>query len=148
MVQAKKLTLSAPFAICYTVVLSVAFAMTVALGILMKHVIGNGDLALGADLKTAHMVSGIIFIVMAIGHGWYNRHWCGRILCSFGLSWKLTAVQKVLPIYIALFLCVAVSAIMILLGNRSIIPFHCGSALLFSVIAIFHITLNIGSKRH
>lgn len=147
MVQAKKLTLSSPLTLCYTIVLSLAFAMTVGLGIWMKHAMDSGDIALGEGLRTAHLVSGIIFMVMALGHAWYNRHWCGRVLCSIGLTWKLNAVQKVLPIYAALFICVAISAILILCGNRAIIPFHCGSALLFSVFAVFHITLQLGSKR-
>lgn len=147
MIQTRKLTLSTPLAICMTVCLGIAFVMTVALGIWMNHAVENLNNHLAAQLKVAHLVSGLVFIILASVHIWRNRGWWASLFTAESDTWRSNAYKRVAPIFLLTFLCVTVTAIMVMCGNRSVVAFHCGTALLFSVLAVFHITLNIGSVR-
>lgn len=146
MIRSRKLTFSTPVVICYTVVLILSFIMTVVLGIWMNNAVENLQYDLAGKLKLAHMASGYAFIALAIVHAWYNRAWCLQIFCSSDTTWRVHAYQKVLPLFVLAFLCVAVSGILITCGVTGTTSFHCGVALLFAVFAVFHITLNLSTK--
>lgn len=147
MIRFRKMTLSTPVTICFTVVLFISFVMTVVLGIWMNNALESLKYAMVGKLKMAHAASGFAFIVLALIHAWYNRAWCMQIFCSNCTTWRLHAYQRVIPFFILAFLCVAVSGILIACGYKAAISFHCGVALLFSVFAIFHITLNLSSRK-
>lgn len=146
MVRSRKFTFSTPVVVCYTVVLALSFVMTVALGIWMNNAYEAMQYDLAGKLQLAHAASGYAFIVLALVHAWFNRAWCLQIFCSSDSTWRVHAYQKVLPFFVLAFLCVAVSGILITCGVHGAIAFHCGVALLFSVLAVFHITLNISAR--
>lgn len=147
MSQTHKLVLPTPVVICYTTVLAISFFMTIALGIWMNDCVENLDFALAYKLKLAHLASGTAFILLALFHAWYNRGYVKAIFSTENSTWKQHAYQRVIPLFILAFIAVAVSAVLILCGVRSVVPFHCGVALLFAVLGIFHITLNISSRK-
>lgn len=143
----RKLTLSPSVVICYTVLMTVAFFMTIALGIWMNDCVENLNYSLAAKLKLAHLVSGSIFILLAIFHIGYNLGFIKYVINVENTTWRQNASQKVIPLFLLVFLSVVVSAVLILCGVRGAIPFHCGVALLFAVLGVFHLTLNISSRK-
>lgn len=127
--------------------LSIVFAMVVATGIWMKHAVLHGNVTLAGNLRAAHFISGILFILLGVTHLWQKREWMIQLFCISPSTWKLHAHQRVLPIFVAAFICTAVSALLVAFGVGSALSFHCGVALLFSVLAVFHIVINIGGGK-
>ena len=146
MVPARKISVVSPVSVAFISILCLSFVMTVLSGIIMNRAMQGADFDMASKLKTAHLASGVIFILLGMVHCWQRRFWFARLLRQ-ATTWRLEADQRVIPLYLALFLCVTVSAVLILCGVRGAIPFHCGSALLFSVLAIFHLTLNFGTPK-
>lgn len=126
--------------------LAVVFAIVVITGIWMGHVYGNGDLTLANNLRVVHLVSGILFIIFGSIHMWNYRYEILKIFQEMPHTWRIQAQQLVLPLFAAAFICTAISSVLIICGMTSAISFHCGVALLFSVIAIFHMVINMGTK--
>ncbi len=142
----KSLTFSTPFVICYTAVLLISFIMTIAFGIWMNDCVEKLNYSMANNLKMAHLASGIAFICLALFHGWCNRSYVIKMFTDPNETWHKLAYMRVLPFFLLAFVCVVVSAIMILCNNKEAVAFHCGVGLLFAVLAVFHITLNLSSR--
>lgn len=140
MAQIRKSTLPTPLSIGISYTRAVALVLTVGSGIWMNHATEAGSLTLASHIAVAHAVCGILFIVLALTHVWNNRRRYADMMAQPN-SWRLHADQRVWPVYTVLFLCTAVSALVMACGNAGATAFHCGCGLLLGVIGIFHFTL-------
>lgn len=126
--------------------LGVVFIVAVISGIMMHNAMIQGRHDIAANFRTLHCITALLFIVLGCTHLLMNRTAMARLFTSSPTTWKCHAHQRVLPLYIVAFLCTAVSGIVILCGGHSAIAFHSGIALLFSVLAIFHMAINFGKS--
>lgn len=134
------------FNIAVVSALGVVFIMAVISGIMMHNAMIQGRHDIAANFRALHCITALLFILLGFTHLWMNRFAIARLFCSSPTTWKCHAHQRVMPIYIVAFLCTAVSGILILCGCQSAIAFHSGIALLFAVLAIFHIAINFGKS--
>lgn len=134
-----------PLVLCISAIRILSLVLTFVLGILCDREMAAGNIGAASRLGLAHGVSGMIFAGLVVYHVWTHRRWFADMLGEPG-SWKQQAEHHVVPLYMALFVSVVVSGIVLACGSSASIAFHVGAGLMLCLVAMLHIVLHIGRK--
>lgn len=144
---ARKRTVSTVISTAIVASMAIVFVLVVLTGIGMHHASMHGLVSLKYNLRGAHLISGILLILLASVHIWQNRSKMLQMFCMMPSTWRLHAHQRTLPLFFAAFVCTAVSAVVVACTGHGG-AFHSGVALLFSVLVVFHMVINMGVNKN
>ena len=132
--------------ICLSAARILSFVLTVLSGLWYESSSAAGDVEFAARLSHVHLSFGILFMILACYSVWAGRE---RLLRLFTApdSWCVQACRRLTTLYIVLLLCVSVSAIAVMAGADSSVPFHAGAGLILVAIVVFQLLVHVIRKK-